>query len=357
VKIRAAAVVGLLVVGCASRDVPLEAAGARTLVSDGRIAMGTVLEVSIVAPEGGEGRAREVIDGVFKRTAELEGRISSWDPASDVTRLNREAHLGHREVAREVSELLSQSLVYHTATRGTFDVTIGPLVDLWVEAARRGAPPSAEELALARQRVGSQHLIVSGDGRVRFDREGLSLNLGGIAKGYALDQRVGTLRHYGYRDALMSFGQSSTWALGSPPDADGWRLLVRGPGAPVLGVLTLRDQALSVSGSLGQAVTIGGVEYGHVLDPRTGMPLTERRQAVVVARSAALAEAFSKALLIGGPKEGIAIVEAQPGCEGLLADEDGTLVTTSGWQSAARFQRQGPGDASRAEPEVDAQVL
>jgi thiamine biosynthesis lipoprotein len=103
-------------------------------------------------------------------------------------------------------------------------------------------------------------------------------------------------------------------------------------------VLTLSDQALSVSGSLGQTVEIGGRRYGHVLDPRSGQPLEREREALVVAPNAALAEALSKGLLILGEEEGIALVEAQPGCHGLLVDADGKSWETPGWRSAVRFE-------------------
>jgi len=194
-------------------------------------------------------------------------------------------------------------------------------------------------LADARARTGPEWVVVHGEGSVELTREGSLLNLGGIAKGFALDQMVPMLRKKGVARALLSFGQSSTWALGAPTGDTGWRLLVRGAGESYLGTVTLRDQALSVSGSLGQFAQIEGELFGHILDPRSGMPLRRRRQAVVVAPSAALAEALSKALLIGGEVEGLALIESQRGCEGLLADAGGAIWSTSGWQEAVSFRR------------------
>lgn len=346
--IRPLAALLLLALGCASGGSTTAPASAPTLVSDGQLVMGTLLEITLVEREGADAGAREIIDDLFEMASDLEEKISSWNPESDVSRLNREAYRAPQQVAEDVSAVLSQSLVYTTVTRGTFDVTIGPLVELWINAARTGVPPTPEELDRARELVGAGHVRVYGDGRVSFAREGIALDLGGVAKGYALDRLVPMLRRHGIRSGLLSFDQSVTWALGAPPGANGWRLLVRGPASSALGLLTLRDQALSVSGSLGEFDRIGGVEYGPILDPRTGMPVTRRRQAVVVARSASLAEALSKALLIAGEEEGIAIVEAQPNCEGMLADEDGTITTTSGWPAAVDFEP--------LEPESETQV-
>ena len=166
----------------------------------------------------------------------------------------------------------------------------------------------------------------------------MSIDLGGIAKGYALDRMLPALRDAGITSALLSFGQSSAWAFGVPPGAPGWRLLARGPDGGFSGILTLRDAALSVSGSLGQWSEIEGRRYGHVLDPRSGEPLTRRREALVVAPNATLAEALSKALLVLGEREGIALIEAQHGCEALLLDAEGGAWSTSGWQLRTAFE-------------------
>jgi thiamine biosynthesis lipoprotein len=302
--------------------------------------MGTVLEISMVTPDGfSTNELRETFEDLFDLTTRLDALMTVYDADSDVSRLNANAGLGPLEVDPLVSELLSHSILYSRLTHGTFDVTVGPLVELWTAAAKSDELPSNEALTDARSRVGKGVVAVYGDGRVELLRKGSALNLGGIAKGFALDQMVSTLRHKGVASALLSFGQSSTWALGAPPGEPGWRLLVQGPGEPYLGIITLRDQALSVSGSLGQFAKIAGVEYGHMLDPRSGVPLTRRRQALVVAPNAGLAEALSKALLIGGEVEGLAIIESQPECEGLLADADGATWSTSGWQEAVFFRR------------------
>jgi thiamine biosynthesis lipoprotein len=156
-------------------------------------------------------------------------------------------------------------------------------------------------------------------------------------------------RAAGAPPALLSFGQSSAWALGAPPGAAGWRLLARGPGGDYAGVLTLRDRALSVSASFGSSVTVAGRRLGHVLDPRSGEPLAQAAEALVVAPDATLAEALSKAVLVLGPREGLALVAAQPGCEALWIGPGGRAVRTPGWDAAVAWQAlaPAPGPASR----------
>jgi thiamine biosynthesis lipoprotein len=316
--------------GCATDSIP------RRVMSDGRYAMGTVLEIAI---EGLDPQpAARALDALYDEALRLDRLFSIYDPESEISRLNRTAGHGKQRVDPEVVEILKLSIAYSELTRGAFDVTIGPLVDLWMEAANRNAPPTASELADARRRVGADRFsALSGDG-VSLAEAGVKLDLGGIAKGYALDRMLPLLERHGIEGALLNFGQSSTWAVGAPAGSPGWRLLVRGPEGRFAGLITLRDQALSVSGSQGQWVEIGDRRYGHIIDPRSGEPLIRVRQAVVVSRRAALAEALSLALLVLDAEVGLALVAAEPDCEGLLIEGGGALRSTPGWEAAVQFE-------------------
>jgi len=316
-------------------------------ISDGRPAMGTILEITLWAPE--TPLAPETLAELFEVAGRLDTAMTIYDPNSQLSKLNQAAGRGPVEVGPELAQILEDSARYSRLTRGSFDVTVGPLVALWTHAGETGVAPSAEAIAQARARVGADRIRVEGS-RAALAQEGVSVDLGGIAKGWALDQMLPLLRARGIDRALLDFGQSSVWALGAPPGAAGWRLLARGPDDGALGVLTLSDQALSVSGSLGQWVEIGGRRYGHVLDPRSGLPLERRRQALVVAPDAALAEALSKALLILGEQEGIALVAAQPGCDGMLVDAEGGSWETPRWHAAVRFEPLKAAESSPSAP-------
>ncbi len=303
------------------------------LRGDGRYAMGTVLEITLPA-----GRTTE-LEPLFRRAAELERIFTRFDPSSELSRLNRDAGRGAQRVSPELARLLADSVGYSRLTRGSFDVTIGPLVALWADAARRGRKPSRRELAEARALVGTRHLRADPLAfRAELLRPGVSVDLGGVAKGFALDDLGERLRRRGVKSALLSFGQSSVLALGAPPEGPGWRLLLRDPDDGVAGVVELRDASLSVSGSLAQEIEIQGVKYGHLIDPRTGRPLRRRGVAAVTARSGARAEALSKAMLILSRNEGLALLETLPDAEALLIEADGSLHMTTGWRAATRFQ-------------------
>jgi thiamine biosynthesis lipoprotein len=325
----AAGVVGLLALSSscakpAAREQP---------VTDGRYTMGTILEVTLPAD-----LPRDAFEELFDVARNLDAKLSSYSETSDISRLNRNAGLGPIPVAPAVREILELSVEYAQRTGGTFDVTIGPLIELWMQAAERGRVPTGAEIGAARGRVGSDRIHFAADGRVGLDAKGMSVRLGGIAKGYALDRMLPRLRTLGIESALLSFGQSSTWAVGAPPGSPGWKLLVRGTTGDFVGLITLRDQALSVSESLGQWVEIDGKRFGHIVDPRTGQPLIRERQALVVAPTAALAEALSKVMLVEEVADALAMVATQPGCEALLIEAGGKLTATAGWASATRFE-------------------
>lgn len=304
-------------------------------LSDGHYAMGTLFELTL------HGRDVKTLvalrDALFADAEALDAILSRYRPDSDVSSVNAAAGGAPVAVDAETAELLRRSIDYGALTRGSFDITVGPLVALWIEAAERDRRPSKERLARRAARVDARRIRVGEDDRVALDA-GMSIDLGGIAKGFALDRMRPRLQSAGVTSALLSFGQSSAWAIGAPPGLEGWRLLARAPDGGFAGILTLRDDALSVSGSLGQWTEIEGRRYGHVLDPRTGEPLVRRREALVVTPDATRAEALSKALLVLGEGAGIALIESIPDCEALLLDAGGSAWETSGWKLRTAYE-------------------
>ncbi len=310
--------------GCAA---PLEP----VTLSDGRPAMGTVLEITVVAPD--EATGRRWIEGCFARVDALERRLSSWDPDSDVSRLNRaardsdpgadaETDAEWQRVDPVVALALADAKRFARQTGGAFDVTVGPLISLWRRGAADGRVPSDAELAQARSRVGAEWIAIEA-GRVSL-QPGMALDLGGLVKGWALD-RVGVwLGDQGATRALLNFGGSSLLALGTPTDAPAWRVLV-GAGKRRIGVLAISDQHASVSASLGQFYEIGGQRFGHVIDPRTGQPVSREVLAIALGASGALAEAWSTALLVRGA-EGVVDATAA-GLDVMVVD--GAALTVS----------------------------
>lgn len=297
--------------------------------------MGTILEITLVGRPGEI--SRDDLDPLFAEVQRLEAIFTRYDDASALSLLNAASGAGPRTVAPELADILADCVRYAELTRGRFDVTVGPLVELWRAAARRDRVPAPVQVAATRDRVGAAKLRLLPDAQVDLSR-GMAVDLDGVAKGWALDRLAHRLREEDVAGALLDFGGSSVVALGAPPGEEGWRTLLRDTESGAAGTLVLRDRALAVSGSLGQWTTIAGRRYGHVIDPQSGEPMTRAFQAVVVAPTGGEAEAWTKALLVLGAEEGLALVAARPGVEGMLVDEEGRRFTTPGFREAAGFE-------------------
>jgi thiamine biosynthesis lipoprotein len=298
--------------------------------------MGTVLEIRLCAPTRALGE--RWLDEAYAETARLERIFSSFDPHSEVSRANAGAGRGAVPVAPELVRIVGESLALGALTAGAFDVTVGYWMALWRQAATAGAVPRADELTRGAACVGPGRVRVDArSGTLALERSCVALDLGGIAKGWTLDRLVEQLRARGVTCALLDFGGSSLAALGAPPGSPSW-----GVAAGRAGTLRLRDQSLSVSGSLGQSVEIAGLRHGHIVDPRSGEALLGDRLALAVSGSGARAEALTKALLVLGPREGIALLERVGDVHGLLVGESGERWATRGFDAETRASAAGP---------------
>jgi thiamine biosynthesis lipoprotein len=273
-------------------------------------------QVAVLLPEHSPylAEAREALAEADR----IEAAWSVFRADSELSALNRHAGGAPWPVSVELARLLARCSSLAEVTGGAFDITATPLSRCWGLLERRGAAPPADELAAARRLVGRQHVTIdlaADPPTVRFAREGVELNLGAVGKGYAVGCIAGHLRARGIAPALVSAGDSSIEAVGSPPG--GWRIGLRGHGKGVS--LRLTRGATGTSGSGEQNFSDGERRRGHVIDPRTGEPVDAVGRVTVVATDAATADALSTAFLIGGP------ALAQP----YLETHDDTLVIFS----------------------------
>jgi thiamine biosynthesis lipoprotein len=281
-------------------------------VTEVHYTMGTYLSITLDGLP--EPEARTLMRRCFAEAQRLESIFSRFDPASELSRINAGGGARTLEVSTDMVDLLRRGLALHRATGGTFDVTIGALTRLWREAAHW---PSAADLRRAGAGAAGERARVIDEGHIAL-APGVLLDFDGFAKGYAVDRCVTLLRGGGATAALISLGESSQYALGAPAGENGWPVTLRDLDADrAIGTLRLRDQAISVSSVFGHEHTIGGRHVGHIVDPRSGRPLTEPAMAVVVAPSATDAEAFSKAFLIA-PEPGPVMVGAGDALSGAM---------------------------------------
>jgi len=234
---------------------------------------------------------------------ELEQQMSVYRPDSELSRLNQRAGHERVDVEPQLFALLLQAKRLGEMTAGGFDPTSGPLVGLWRACRARGRIPHQDEIDRCLEIVGIDHVLFEeASESVRYDREGVELNLGGIGKGHALD-RVAELLVERESDAwLLHGGHSSLLARGNHNALDGWPV---GIGNPLftdqrLGTIVLRNCAMSTSGSNIQHFRHQGRRYGHILDPRSGWPVDGMLSVTVLAPTAAVADALSTAFFVVG---------------------------------------------------------
>jgi len=284
-----------------------------------RTEMAVPVKIVLYAPD--DAAASRAADVAFSRIRQLNGILSDYDPDSELRRLGSAAAEGKAvPVSEDLWRVLSAAQALSQRSGGAFDVTVGPVVRLWRRARRNSQMPSPERLQAARELVGYQLLRLDpGRHAIELLKPGMSLDVGGIAKGYASDEALAVLRELGIPRALVA--TAGDISLGEPPPGKpGWRIGIAPlqPDQPPSRIVLLSRLAVSTSGDAWQYVEIGGRRYSHIVDPRTGLGLTDRSGVTVVAPNGMLADALATTVSVLGPQQGLKLVEDTPGAAALI---------------------------------------
>ncbi|TNF35227.1 MAG: FAD:protein FMN transferase, partial [Deltaproteobacteria bacterium] len=289
--------------------------------------LGTSWAVEVLVRPGEAERARADLAAAHAQCRRLEAVFSEWRADSELSRVNAQAGDGPVAVSEDLRRLLRGALEIARATDGAFDPTWLPLDAVWKQAAERDRPPSAEALAAARAQVGWRHVVLD-DAGVRFDRAGVRLGLGGVAKGWIIDAVFLELRRRGYTSVVVNLGgdlrATGAAADGSPRVvriADPW--LQRRTAA----TFEVRDGAVATSGNYLRRRVVGDRSVGHILDPRTGEPPSFDGSVTVLTRDAAMADALATALFVMGPERGLELARSTPGVDAVYVTRDGVRST------------------------------
>ena len=277
---------------------------ARDLDAQGRhdftgLHMGVAVRIALYAPS--DNVAREAARAAFERIAELDDKMSADRPHSEV-RMLAEHPWDWQPVSEDMLNVLALAQEVSQKSGGAFDVTVGPLVQLWSGSKRAGRLPTAIEISEAGWRSGSPLLEVDTDrGQVRLWTRDMQIDLGGIARGYILQEALAVLRARGVPSAMIEAG--GNLVVGdAPPGQPGWNVYVASGDTAVLNrARALTNAAVATSGGNAQFIEVNGVRYSSVIDPRTGLGITGRHIVTVIAKDAALADAAATALRVLGP--------------------------------------------------------
>lgn len=250
-------------------------------------------------------KLKGAVEAAFDEVDRIDRLMSNYKRDSALSIINREA-AGHPVIVEpELFDFITVAMRYGHESDGAFDITVGPLMKAWGFFRGEGRVPAAAELEAARRHVGLQHVMLNPAARtIAFDDPGVELDLGGIAKGYAVDRAGAVLKRRGVASALISAGGSTIYGLGAPPDRDAWDVTVRDPlhAGRVALTVHLRDRALSIAGTSEKAFEVDGVTYSHIMDPRTGRPVQGVLSAAILASTGTGGDALDDALFVLGPE-------------------------------------------------------
>ena len=304
----------LILSGCAAK--PAE-------VTERIFAMDTVMDLTAFGPA-----AEQAISAAEAEIYRLEALWSIGFEGSEISRLNRE---GSAVVSEETAALISDALALYGETGGLFNIAVYPVVDAWGFYSGDHRVPGGEELQ-ALLPLTDPALVTVRDGTVTLSADGMAIDLGGIAKGYASAAAADAVRKAGASSAILSLG-GNVYAVGKKPDGTAWKVGVQDPKdtASLVGILSLEDEAAVTSGAYQRYFEAGGVRYHHIIDPETGRPSDSGLASVtVVTPDAVRADAYSTALFIMGKDRALEFWRAGSGFDLVLVEESGNVTVTEG---------------------------
>jgi len=304
-----------------------------------RVVMGTFARVVAVAKNSN--KAHSSIQAAFAEIEKVDELMSDYKSDSEISRINRDGFKRAVEVSESTYQVLQRSVEFSKLTGGAFDITVGPLVDLLRSAEKNGAAPSKDEIARAKMKVGFEKLQLDAENRtVKFAVEGMRLDLGGIAKGYAIDKAVEAMQKCGASGGMVDIG-GDIRCFGTPPKGrDHWLIGVQDPNVTnddigtgqLLSTLKLTNAAVATSGGYRRFVLIDGKKYSHIIDTNRGGSASELASVTIISKDAISADALATAISVMGSERGLALIEKMPETEAILiSSQPGfKLIKTSG---------------------------
>ena len=306
----------------------------RTVTIDGgfRITMGTIARIMVTAEN--EQQANEAINTAFDKIFQVDELMSDYDPNSLLSKVNQNAFNKPIAVDTALFEVLTAAKAYSCLSDGAFDVTIGPVVQLWRKAKEDNTAPTPEAIAKAKESVGHENLILDTENMtVQFAKDGMSLDLGGIAKGYAIDKAIEILQNAGVKGAMVDIG-GDLRCFGTPANGkQHWLIGLQDPQneEDILLVLNMDDMAVATSGDYRRFVMIDDQKHSHIINPATADSAADLSSVTLIALTATAADALATAVTVLGNEKGLALVETLAESEAfIIQSNNGKLEKSSG---------------------------
>jgi thiamine biosynthesis lipoprotein len=307
--------------------------GLQTEYSGNFQVMGTFANIIAVADD--TRTAKFSIGAAYEALNRIESMMSTYDPDSQISQVNKNAHKEPVFVNPELLDVISTAVKYSEKTDGAFDITVGPVIDLWKKAEKKKKAPTKKQLEDARAKVGYKKIMFGPfGGTIKFAVKGMRLDLGGIAKGYAIDLAVKAMQQAGAKGGMVDVGGDIRCFGAQPNGRDNWLVGLQDPALEnaLLLVLKLNDMAVATSGDYQRFVVVEGQKHSHIIDPQTSSSADQLSSVTIIAAKAADADALATAVSVMGAQKGLALIESTPDTEAILipaGDSKDLLHTTT----------------------------
>lgn len=301
----------------------------KQVFSNTQVLMGTIAEIKVIDDD--HVRAKETIKRCFERIKDIENKMSFSNPESELSILNR--NTGKKmEVSKDLFYVLEKSLAYSKLSDGAFDVTIGPLVELWGFNEGKNIIPSIDKIAQKTMLVDYQQVKLNPQKRevlLGEEIKGMKIDLGAVAKGYAVEEAMEIIKEAGIKNALVDIGRNIK-VIGKNPYGKIWKIGIQHPrkANEVLSVLSLENIAVATSGDYEHFFIHRGQRYHHILDPKSGYPPDICISVTIITPSAMIADILSTAVFVLGEVAGMDLIEKLDTVEGVIVTDSGIRVSS-----------------------------
>lgn len=313
----------LLLTGCFSRQDQNKPVVKTSFLMD------TLVKITAYGPG-----ASDAIDKAFDEILEIQNKMTAKGETSEVISINNAAGKGKIKVSEETINVIERGLYYSHLSAGRFDITIGPLIELWGIGTEAAKVPSEAQLKAATQLVDYKKVLLNKEeNSVMLERENMGIDLGAIAKGYAADAVKEVLLNEGVDSAAIDLG-GNIMLIGSKPDGSPWRVGLQSPfdtRGNIFATLEVVDKTLVTSGTYERYFEYQGKRYHHILDPQTGYPVENGLSSVtIIANSSMDADGLSTAAFALGLKDGMELIKKTPGISAVFVTDERKVYTSSG---------------------------
>jgi thiamine biosynthesis lipoprotein len=289
-----------------------------------QVAMGTVIEITLIADD--EEAANKASLQAFQEIKRLETLMSPWLDSSDVTRINRSAGKERVKVSPETFEVIQKAQEISELSEGGFDITIGPLTELWRKAREKKIPPPVEDVKEKLGLVNFKNIEMYQEGKVFLKKKDMAIDLGGIAKGYAVDRAFELLKSLGYRNLIVNAG--GDLRVGGLKNNQPWSIGIQNPreSKKILARISVSNMAVATSGDYEKFFIYEGKRYHHIFNPKDGFPTEGSQSVTIIAKDCITADGLATAIFVLGSEKGYSLCQQLDGVKCLIVDKEGKII-------------------------------